>query len=281
MSAVDLDAYLARIGYRGGRAPTLRTLNGICEAHVTAIPFENLDVLLGRPISLADEAVDEKLIHRARGGYCFEQNTLLYRVLRTLGFEASLLSARARISRSRDETPSRTHVFLRVEAEGASWLADVGVGGLSSTAALRLVPDEEQATPHEPRRLVREGARWFHQAKLGDDWVDVTEFTLEEMPAIDREVGNWFTSAHPLSPFREGPMVARALPAGGRVTLRGDQLTVRTDTGIDRRTLDTPASLLEALDRCFGLRFPDGTVFDGAVFDGARADASRSDAGTR
>ncbi|MCB9603713.1 MAG: arylamine N-acetyltransferase [Sandaracinus sp.] len=268
---VDLDAYFARIGYHGGRAPTLHALNAICEAHVIAIPFENLDVLLGRPISLSDAAVDDKLLHRGRGGYCFEHNTLLHRVLRALGFEATLLSARARVSRARDETPPRTHVFVRVETEGESWLADVGVGGLSSTAAVRLVPDLEQPTPHEPRRLVREGGRWFHQARLGDAWVDVIEFTLEEMPAIDREVGHWFTSAHPASPFRQGPMVARALPEGGRVTLRGDQLTLRTGGRVDRRTLDTPGLLLDALERWFGLRFPEGTTFGAAWSEHAPA----------
>lgn len=73
---IDLDAYFARIGYRGPREPTRATLNAIVFAHVGTIPFENLDVLLGRPIELEPEALMDKLVHARRGGYCFEQNSI-------------------------------------------------------------------------------------------------------------------------------------------------------------------------------------------------------------
>jgi N-hydroxyarylamine O-acetyltransferase len=264
---MNLDAYFERIGYRGPTAPSLATLRALCLAHVRSIPFENLDVLLGRGISLDDAAIDAKLITARRGGYCFEQNTLFLRVLQTLGFDARPISARVRVGRPRDFTPARTHVFVRLELEEASWLADVGVGGLSPTAPLRLVEGVEQETPHEKRRLVREGGRWFHQAWLTDTWADVCEFTLEEMPPIDREVANWFTSAHPQSHFRNRLLVARALDDGGRVTLLNRELTVRTRTGVKTTTLTTPDSLLETLGERFGLRFPAGTRFDCSALD--------------
>lgn len=265
---MDLDAYLRRIAYAGPRAPTLSTLHALCAAHAKAIPFENLDVLLGRGIDLADHAVDRKLVHDRRGGYCFEQNTLFLRALSALGFVAAPLSARVRVQRPRDFTPPRTHVFLRVDLEGERWLADVGVGGLSPTAALRLDTDAEQPTPHEPRRIVREGALLFHQAKLGDEWVDVCEFTLEEMPPIDREVANWFTSAHPQSHFRNRLLAARALDDGGRVTLLNRELTVRARGGVaTTRRLASPDELLEALATHFELRFPAGTRFECPALD--------------
>ncbi len=155
----------------------------------------------------------------------FEQNGLLLAVLEALGFQAAPISARVRWQRPRDFTPPRTHVFLRVELDGASWLTDVGVGGMSLTAALLLKADVEQTTPHEPRRLIREGARWFDQARLGDAWHDVCEFTLEEMPAMDRELGNWYTSAHPQSHFKSRLWVARAGQAGERRTLLNREFT--------------------------------------------------------
>ena len=165
----DLDAYFARTGYTGPRTPTLATLHGIVAAHAKAIPFENLDVLLNRGINLDLGAIAQKLIHEKRGGYCFEQNTLLLSVLETLGFHVRPISARVRLQRPRDFTPPRTHVFLRVELDGVSWLADVGIGSQSLTAALRLDDSgAEQPTPHEPRRIVREGAKLFHQVRLGD-----------------------------------------------------------------------------------------------------------------
>ena len=260
---LDLDAYFARIGLvLPGRAPTLATLDAVVNAHAHEIPFENLDVLLGRGISLEPEALEHKLVHAGRGGYCFEQNALLLSVLEQLGFHVRPLSARVRLGRPRDFTPPRTHLFVRVELDGQSRLVDVGVGALSLTSSLRLQPDVEQATPHERRRLIREDGRWFHQAKLGEGWVDVCEFTLEEMPPIDREVANWFTSAHPQSHFKSRLVVARALGDGGRVNILNRELTVRRRDGTaEKRVLTSPEELRMVLAEHFGLRFDAGTRF--------------------
>src|SRR6478609_4781709 len=199
---MKLSAYFDRIGYRGPWQANLASLSALTLAHSQSIPFENLDVLLGRPISLDPDALFQKLVVERRGGYCFEQNGLFLEVLRELGFNVAPISARVRLQRPRDFTPPRTHVFLRVELDGESWLTDVGVGGVSLTSPLRLAAREEQATLHEPRRILQEGGRLYHQLRFGADWQDVCEFTLEEMPPIDREVGNWFTSAHPDSHFK-------------------------------------------------------------------------------
>jgi len=258
---LNLDAYFARIGHDGTRAPTLDTLHAITAAHTKAIPFENVDVLLGRGVDLDPTAIFNKLVGQRRGGYCFEQNGLLLIVLEALGFKVSPISARVRWQRPRDVTPPRTHVFLRVEFDDGSWLTDVGIGGMSLTAALKLAPDVVQETPHEPRRLIREGLRWFHQARLGDAWHDVCEFTLEEMPAIDRELGNWYTSAHPQSLFRNRLWVARAGQNGERRTLVNRAYTLRSLSGqATDRTIGSPAELLEVLAGEFGLVLPAGTV---------------------
>ncbi len=224
---LDLDAYFARIDYRGPQTPTLEVLHAVTAAHVQAIPFENLDVLLGRPIQLDTGSLFRKLVTERRGGYCFEQNGLLLQVLCRLGFEAKPLSARVRLQRPRDYLPPRTHVFIRVDLGGQVWLTDVGVGGASLTSALRFRAGDEQATAHETRRLVKEGELWFHQVLYGADWQDVCEFTGEEMPPIDRELANWFTSTHPQSHFRNRLMVARALPEGRRLALLNRDFTIR------------------------------------------------------
>ena len=266
---LDLDAYFARIDYRGSRAPTLETLHAISNAHVQAIPFENLDVLLGVPIELEPSAIEAKLVHARRGGYCFEQNTLLLHVLEQLGFAVQPLSARVRYGRPRDYTPARTHLLVRVELE-ESWLADVGVGAMSLTSALRLAEHGPQATPHETRRLHRENDRIYHQVQFGDEWNDVCELTLEEMPPIDRIVANWYTSSHPASHFKSRFLVARALPDGGRATLLNRELTLRArDGSAERRVVDTPDELLAILDAQFGLRMPAGTRFPCSGLDWA------------
>lgn len=267
----DLGAYRARLGLTGALPPTLATLHAIVDAHVRTIPFENLDVLLGRTIDLDPEAIEDKLVRRRRGGYCFEQNTLLLHVLASLGFEVTPLSGRVRVGRARDFTPARTHVFVQVTLDGRPWLADVGVGALSPTAALRLDTEDEQATPHEPRRFVREGAwngalrgpeaRLFHQVRFADGWHDVCELTLEPMPEIDRIVGNWYTSAHPDSHFKNRLIAARANDLG-RLTLLNRELSQRDRAGVaTTRELSGPDELLEVLAREFGLEFPAGTRF--------------------
>lgn len=268
----DLDSYFRRIAYSGERSPTLQTLNEIIRAHVQTIPFENLDVLLGRGVSLAPQAVESKLVESGRGGYCFEQNSLLLHMLSGLGFSIEPISARVRLQRERSSIPPRTHMFLRVEIEGEYWLADVGVGVLSPTCALRLVTEESQSTPHESRRLIREGswfgenrspdARIFHQALLGDTWEDVCDFTLEAMPEIDREVANWFTSASPQSHFLDRLIVARAT-AKGRLSLVNDELKVRGADGIaTTRQIVSYSELLEVIDEHFGIQLPRDTRFN-------------------
>jgi N-hydroxyarylamine O-acetyltransferase len=265
---IDLAAYFARIGIPPVHQRTRATLDAIAAAHVQAIPFENLDVLLGVPIELDLEAIVDKLVHRRRGGYCFEQNTLLFHVLDQLGFEPRPYSARVRSGRPRDYTPARTHLFVGVELDGHPWLADVGVGSMSATCALRLDTTELQPTPHETRRFIHEDGRWFHQALLGETWSDVYEFTREEMPEIDRIVGNWYTSAHPGSHFKSRLTVARALPEGRRATILNRELTLRGRDGRgETRELRTPDELLDVLGEHFGLAFPPGTRFPCPALD--------------
>jgi N-hydroxyarylamine O-acetyltransferase len=258
----DLDAYFARIGYTGSRAPTLATLHAIAGRHAMTIPFENLDVLLGRPICLEPAALEQQLVTARRGGYCFQQNGLLLLVLGALGFSVKPLSARVRLGRPRDFIPPRTHLLVEVTLGDERWLVDSGVGGVSLTCALRWEENTEQATPHEPRRIMREGNCYFHQVKLGDVWDDVCEFTGEVMPPIDRELANWWTSTHPNSGFRQRLTVACASPAGIRRSILNDEFTRRRGPEIlDRRQLRTGDELLDVLATEFGLHFPVGTRF--------------------
>src|SRR5262249_24611720 len=95
-TALDLDAYLARVGYTGDRAPSLAVLDALHLAHATHVPFENLGILLGRPVLLDLESLQAKLVRGRRGGYCFEQNALLAAALEALGFAVTRLAARVR-----------------------------------------------------------------------------------------------------------------------------------------------------------------------------------------
>lgn len=257
---LDLDAYFARIGYTGPRTPTLETLHAIAMHHATSIPFENLDVLLARGISLTPEAIFQKLVHDRRGGYCFEQNNLLLRVLRALGYRVTPIGARVRWQIPRDVVPARTHLFLRVHLPAGDWLMDVGLGTASLTCAVPLEFDRELPTPHEARRLAREDGRLFHQLWTGKEWTDACEFTLDEMHPIDCEVANWWTSASPASHFKTQVVAGRALRDGTRKGIRGGEFTHRRGGEVLQQIKITSSDhALALLAEHFDLRLPAGT----------------------
>ncbi len=153
---VDLDRYFARIGHAGTPSPDLTTLGSIIARHAASIPFEAIDVLLSRRIDLSPAAVDAKLIERRRGGYCFEQNGLLQRVLASLGYRVEPLMARVLWMRHPGAAPPAwSHMALRVFVEDVGHLVDVGFGSCVPTAPLRFDRSTPQPTPHGPFRLSR------------------------------------------------------------------------------------------------------------------------------
>ncbi|MBS0383094.1 MAG: arylamine N-acetyltransferase [Proteobacteria bacterium] len=255
--AIDLDAYLQRIGVTAPLARNLQTLRTIVAAHVATIPFENLDPFLGVSPALDIASVQRKLVHEHRGGYCFEQNRLLSDALRALGFVVTDLAARVLWGQPEDTITARTHMLLRVEADGKSCLADVGFGGNTPTAPLEVVPDIAQATPHEAFRLQRRDADdWRLQVHAGDDWKTLYRFDLTPQYPIDYRVRNWWTSTHPESHFVTGITAARA-PAGRRLTLRNREFTLRIMRGAtERRTLGTAGEIRSVLQDEFLIRLP-------------------------
>jgi N-hydroxyarylamine O-acetyltransferase len=260
LSNSDLDAYLSRVNYSGQVAPTLEFLNTLTFLHSTSIPFENLDILHGQAISLEPEALVDKLIRRRRGGYGLEHNGLFLLVLQSLGFDVRPLSARARLHYARSFTPPRTHLVLDIKRGSTHYITDVGAGAASLTSVLRLELNTDQSTPHDVRRFVFQEGRYFHQIRYGQQWNDVCEFTLEEMPLIDREVGNWYASSHPQSHFKNRLMVAMARADSRRLTIVDDEFGERLADGSSRHLrLKSQADLLRVLRECFGLDFPDGT----------------------
>jgi len=252
---IDLDAYCARIGYDGPRTATLETLRELHNLHPQAIPFENLDPLLKRPVKLDPRSLQAKLVEGGRGGYCFEHNSLFANVLRQLGFKVQEGTARVRWSVPQGVKTPRTHCLLFVEAEGDDYLADVGFGGNVLTAPLQLSSRDAQKTPHEDFRLVdEEDDRVVQEAKINGSWTPLYAFDFSETHPGDYELSNWFTSAHPNSIFVNGLLGARSEP-GKRYALRDNQLAVHTlNGGTQKQTLGSAAELRDALSDLFKLR---------------------------
>ena len=260
---IDVDGYFARIGIAIPTTPSIEALHRIAVAHVSTMPFNNLGILRGHPIRLDVGAFNRKLIGEGLGGYCFEHNGVLLHVLEALGYDVTPLGARVRLEVPRSIVTPRSHFFLRVDIDREPWLMDVGFGALSPTAAIKLVPDLEQRTPHETRRIVEAEGRLFHQALIGGRWTDAYEFTLEAMHPIDREIANWWTSTHPDSRFRNRLIVARAGPHGQRLTIDNRSFTMRGADGVGvSEAIESPEALLSILQRHFGIVLPPGTRID-------------------
>ena len=251
--SIDLDAYFKRIGYGGPHEASLSALRELHYLHPQAIPFENLDPLLKRPVKLDPASLQAKLVEAGRGGYCFEHNTLFAHVLRGLGFAVQEATARVRWSVPPGVKTPRTHCLLFVEAEGEDYLVDVGFGGNVLTGPLKLASREEQETPHEPFRLIEEDDRVVQQAKLNGEWTPLYAFDFAETHPADYELGNWFTSAHPNSIFVNGLLGARAEP-DRRYALMNNALSVHRRDGVsEKRTLNA-RELRDALTDLFKLR---------------------------
>ncbi len=252
-AALDLTAYFHRLGYAGQPRPDLATLEALHLAHVGRIPFENLDVLLGRRISLELPELQAKLVLAGRGGYCFEHNSLFAAVLEALGFTPLRLEARVRRGAS-GGTPARTHGLLQVRLDGRDWLADVGFG---ADGLLGPVPmDGAESAGHGLRRrvLAEPGGARVLQAWDGAAWQDLYAFAPVPVAPVDWLVANHYTSTHPASKFRRTLTAQLSSPAR-RLILRGRTLTRIGPEGVQSREL-RDSEVLPALRGEFALTLP-------------------------
>lgn len=256
MAQLDLSAYFRRIGFDGAAKADLPTLRALHSAHATAIPFENLAIQMGEGVSLELDAIQDKLVRRGRGGYCFEQNSLFMAVLRETGFEVDAFEARVRLGT--DALLPRTHMLLRVKLGGADLLCDVGFGG---QGLLMPVPMDGEA--HGPagrqHRVVGEGPLRTLQFKQLVAWADLYAFEPIPRHPVDQQMGNWWTSTHPSSRFVTTLTAQRVLPDGWLILRNLSFTTVRGDLA-EERVLE-PAEVPEVLRGSFGLDIPDGTRF--------------------
>jgi N-hydroxyarylamine O-acetyltransferase len=260
----DLPAYFARISYDGPRTPTLETLRAIQLLHPQAIAFENLNPLLGIPVRLDIDSLQHKMIRSRRGGYCFEQNGVLLAALRALGFRVTGLAARVVWNQPSAATPPRSHMVLLVALPDGIHLADVGFG-MSPTAPLRLEPGIEQATPHEPFRLLQGDGLYTLQCKLKNEWTSFYVFDLQEQAPIDYQVANHYVSTWPTSHFVTSLIAARATPEG-RHGLRNNRLSIHRRAGeSEQRVLSSAVEMRHALGDLFGIDVPEPARFDQTV----------------
>jgi N-hydroxyarylamine O-acetyltransferase len=257
----DQDAWLARIGHSGSRLPTLETLKMLVAAHSAAIAYESIDVLLDQPPKLDLASLQEKMIFRGRGGYCFEQNMLFRGGLLSLGYNVTSLQARVVRGLEVDAPRPMLHMVLRVDLPEGAFIADVGFGNLAPTAPLQLVPLLEQETPHETMRFIAMGDELTLQSRLGDKWEHIYRVVLLPRFDAEYEICNWFTGTHPDSPYLRNIVAALPGPEGTRLTLFNARFSVRHPSGqVERQMLGDESEYRSVLKERFGIMLSDAEL---------------------
>ena len=272
----SLDNYLSRIGLTSQDKLYLKsdreTLAILMEGQSRSIAFENFDVVLKKHISMARADVEKKLVDNQRGGYCWEQNTLLLMALEEIGFEVTPLMCRVRWGKpddSKEPNTAFTHFALKVEMEdGSSYLADVGFGGTNSVAPVNLgIGDDPQELPEGRFRVVPSKHAGFHVLKLliKGDWRPLYEWRDERAPLVDQECSNWFSCTYPTARFTTQFFTCRII-GDERHHIINDAYVVQRGHGVEKEVkterIQNKMRLLELISSVFGIKLEESDGID-------------------
>ena len=247
---MDAHSYLERISYTGPTDPSAKVLKSLHRAHMFAVPFENLEIKLGRKIICDEASILCKIVQQKRGGFCYELNGAFAALLRELGFEVTLLSAR--VARQ-DGTygPEFDHLTLRVDLD-EPWLADVGFGD-SFVDPLKLKVDLEQPQGRRNFRIIEEsGSLHMEMAEPGEEWKRQYTFTLVPRHLSDFSGMCHYHQTSPQSSFTQKSICSKATPAG-RITIADQKLIITRDGQREESTLGSDEEWRAALQKRFGI----------------------------
>jgi N-hydroxyarylamine O-acetyltransferase len=252
---LDVQAYLDRLGISGPVPATAETLRRLHRAQALTIPFENLDIVLGRGIDLDVDAMQSKLVGNQRGGYCYEHNMLFAALLERLGYQVTRLYARPLLEFAKPLP--RTHLMLRVEVEGTSYLADVGFG---DDGPLEPIPFEDNVVVEQGGWVYqlseRSGKEWVLSLRKEDRWFPLYWFATEAHHHIDCEVANYFISTNSRSPF-VGRVFLERIAEDWRLNLNNRTLTLRKADGTTEVSQVSDADVPDLLAKDFGIGLTD------------------------
>jgi N-hydroxyarylamine O-acetyltransferase len=249
---VNINAYLQRIRFAGVARPDFATLRMLHRAHQLAVPFENLDVLLGRPPGLGAEAAYEKIVERRRGGWCYEMNGLFEWALRSIGFEVKRLSAGVMREQLGDDQLGN-HLCLLVHLD-RPYLLDVGFGG-SLIEPLPLAAIQRVDAPHLVALEQAGDGYWrFAESTEGTPF----SFDFRNEPADEALLARQcrFLGTNPSSMFVQN-LVVQQRTSSTHLTLRGRVLTICEQGRREKTLLNSAAELVAVLREKFALDVPE------------------------
>lgn len=259
---IDLGSYFARIGYRGRPAANLQTLKALIAHHIGSIPFENITPFLGDPVKIELAAIEDKLVHHRRGGYCFEQNALLRAVLQQIGFQVTGLAARVLWQMPPEHQSAQSHMLLRVVLGGVPYLLDAGFGSNTPSTPLRMDSVARQSTPQGVYRLTLTGEEYLLEIRIAERWEPMYRFDCRPRSAGDYKMANWYCCTNPESRFVQQLIATRILPQGRHVLL-DRQLSYQPVEGPKtEKMLADVGDLRRTLRAVFGIEVPSGASAD-------------------
>ena len=223
---------------------------------MTSIHWENLDVLLGRGVRIDPDSIYDKLVVARRGGYCYEQSTLLSAALSHIGFTPVAHAARVVYARPRVEA-ARTHMFLTVTVNATTYVLDPGYGGYGPLVPMPLAADAVFRDGRDAYRFLRDGREWTLEAEIDGEWKALWISTLEPEPPIDFVMANHYTSTHPQSRFATMLLMRALTPDGRRVTVANRDVTIARDGVSEKSQLADRAALRKLLADHFGFDLPE------------------------
>lgn len=250
--------YLCRIGIEEELSPTVASLARIQKAHLQAVPYENLDILLKRPIRLDAESLYQKIVKQKRGGYCFEVNELLGHLLRDLGYEVTDLFSR--FLRGETGVPMRRHHVLMVRCadDDVPYIADVGVGTGSPNLPMRMTVGEEMQDGVVAYRFTKHDFYgWVLEDCKKGEWNPVYSFTEEPNAPIDFAAVSFWCEHAEESIFNKGAMVSLRTETGRR-TIDEDEARIFDGDNVHVFPLKDWGEKEKILREWFGIALPEG-----------------------
>lgn len=246
----SLPAYLARIGYQGPVSADMGTVRELMRRQLFTVPFENLDVQAGKIVSLVPEEIVEKIVHRKRGGYCYEVNGLFAMALEALGISYQFVAARPMFYPVRRP---KTHMAIVASIEGEKWLCDLGFGSYGIRAPMLLDADELEVRQDDDFFVLKkEETGYLLQAMVDGVWTSQYAFDLSPQEWIDFTPANYLNSTHPDAVFVQKILVVLH-NQNGRSILFGDNLKI-IEGGRVTNTIVAKHERDSVLENVFGLR---------------------------
>jgi N-hydroxyarylamine O-acetyltransferase len=245
--------YFARIGYSGPAKADRATLDALMRHQLFAVPFENLDVQAKKVVSLVPEDIVEKIVHRKRGGYCYEVNGLFAMALEALGIPYRFVAARPMFYPARRP---RTHMAVIASVEGERWLCDLGFGSYGIRAPMSLERLDTEIAQDDDRFKLSKSADdvYLLQAWCDGQWTNQYGFDLSPQEWVDFFPANWLNSTHPDAIFVQKRVIVQHNETGRKI-LAGDSLKIVAHGRTEQREI-APEERDAVLAREFGLVAP-------------------------